>query len=109
MRAFLERRDHPTKRAVEHLARQCLENARSEGEIDAEIDVGAALAVGDELPVVLQIFEGAFDIIDRHVFGLPLLDPRCEGFLQRPEADGEKNGRASGREGGWRYGYIVVG
>ena len=52
------------QRAVEHLPGQRLEDPVAEGEIDAEIDLGAALAVGPEFPAVVQIFERALDIVD---------------------------------------------
>ncbi len=53
---ILERPDHPPQRPVEHLAGEAFEQAILEGEVDAEIDLGAALHVVYENPAVLDIF-----------------------------------------------------
>src|SRR5688572_17824045 len=85
-RPVLEGADHPPQRAVEHLAGQALEDRVLEGEVDAEVDLGAAPAVRLEDPAVLQIFERPLDIFGVDPGRPLLLDPRGESFLDRPEA-----------------------
>ena len=62
--ALFERAGHAPQSAVEHLPGKRFENPRLEGEIDREIDVGPALRRGVEPPLILQIFERPFDIVD---------------------------------------------
>ena len=56
--ALLEGADHPPQRAVEHLPGQRLEDPAPEREIDAEIDLGAALAAGRNFQLLWRYLSG---------------------------------------------------
>jgi len=87
--AGFERADHLAERAVEHLPRQHFEDARLEGEIDREIDEGAALPVRPEAPVVGQVLERTFEIVDMDAARPLLVDLRGETLRDALEADHE--------------------
>jgi len=87
--ARLEGADHLAQRLVEHLAGQHFEDAGLEGEIDREIDEGAALPVRPEAPVVGQMLERPFEIVDMDAARPRLVDLRGEALGDALEADHE--------------------
>ena len=74
-RAILERADHLAQRRAEHLPGEHLEHPVLEREIDAEIDLAAAVRRGPEDPDIVEIFERPVEIIDMDVLGPHLARP----------------------------------
>src|SRR5262249_46344336 len=60
----LEGRHHASDGFVEEHADYFLQQYRAEFEIDEEIDAGAFLTLGDELPMIVEIAEWSFRIAD---------------------------------------------
>jgi hypothetical protein len=86
MRAFAERVHHSPHRLVEHDPDRGLQNAAAKLEIDEEVDFGPAV-VGRELPLVVQVAEGAVLVFDRDPVRPVERDAAGKAFSKWPKAD----------------------
>ncbi len=88
MRAFAERVHHAPHRLVEHDADSGLQDPAAKLEIDEEVDFGPAV-VRRELPLVIQVAEGAVLVFDRDPMRPVERDAAGKALSEWPEADGQ--------------------
>jgi len=86
VRAFAERLHHAPDRFVEHDPDSGLQDPAAKLEIDEEVDFGPAV-VGRELPLVVQVAEGAVLVFDRDPARSVERDAAGEALSKWPEAD----------------------
>src|SRR5579883_1553110 len=87
-RSLVEGADHATDRLVEHYADGGLQDAAAELEVDEERDL-AALRVGVELPLVIQVAERALFVAHFDPLWPIEGNQAREGFAKWAKADGE--------------------